>query len=627
MGKKFKKVNKKSKNNNHQKQMKERKEKNKTKNNKENDNEDFDINDESNKADFYLDDQDADLAYDSSELEKESMEEEDEEPEMEENSMKDEEEEMSEHGSDLDFKEEDYIPSESDENEEKEENKKIKAMSKKELKKLMDKVNEGSELYITKFLILTGRLTNPNTEMNFEESEENILNQNKVINNIIKYFIKDLPDILQLKINAKTEEKNKSNNSLIKKYVSILVRYIKTCELEMQNYIFYNIEKISPLIFQFNNFTEVILKLSIKSWSTTKEDELRKIILTFIKSLITKKPKFFEYSIKIFYINYLNIAKEMNLNTFNHIKSLQDDIINILNYDLEKAYTTIFTFIRKLCIQLRATIVDKTTSTIKSIYNWQFVNSLILWSRVIMKYITNQNIYLLAYPLIQTIIGVIRLNSNELYYLLRIRLVILLNGISARSNIFIPTPMYVLPILSSNYFIEKCKPIQQPKFPKEEKKSDKLEKAKINSRIVIYVNLKIKKEELRIKQIRKDLLEECCDCLLEYLSINSNKICFTELADSILKEMRSALKNIYDKEYREIIKLRMDKIENQINNVRNNISNKYNSSIILIKPNTIDNFEKNNINDFSKEWINVRHRRQATFEAVSSQKNKTFINV
>ena len=91
--------------------------------------------------------------------------------------------------------------------------------------------------------------------------------------------------------------------------------------------------------------------------------------------------------------------------------------------------------------------------------------------------------------------------------------------------------------------------------------------------------------------------------------------------------MRSALKNIYDKEYREIIKLRMEKIENQINDVRSNISNKNNSSIILVKPNTIDNFEKNNINDFSKEWINIKHRRQATFEAISSQKNKTFINV
>ena len=622
MGKKFKKANKKSKNNNHQKQQKERKEKNPKKFNKENNKDDIDNQKESNKADFYLDDEDADLAYNSSELEEDSIE---DNQEMNEDSMNEEDEEMSEHGSELDFKEEDYIPSENEE--EKEEKKKMKAMSKKELKKLMDKVSEGSEIYITKFLILTGKLTNPESEMNFVEGEENVLNQNKVINNIIKYFIKELPDILQLKINSKNEEKNKSNNNLIKKYVSILIRYIKTCEQEMQNFIFYNIEKISPLVFQFNNYTEVILKLSIKTWSTTKEDDLRKVILSFIKSLITKKPKFFEYSIKIFYINYLNIAKEMNLNTFNHIKSLQDDIINILNYDLEKAYTTIFTFIRKLCIQLRATIVDKTSSSIKSIYNWQFVNSLILWARVIMKYISNPNIYLLTYPLIQTIIGVIRLNSNELYYLLRIRLVILLNGISAKSNIFIPTPMYILPILSSNYFIEKCKPITASKNQKEETKGDKLDKSKINSRIVIYISLKIKKEELRIKQIRKDLLEECCDCLLEYLSINSNKICFTELADSILKEMRSALKNIYDKEYREIIKLRMEKIENQINNIHDNISNKYDSNIILIKPNTIDEFEKNNINDFSKEWINIKHRRNATFEAVSSQKNKTFINV
>ena len=612
MAKKLKKENKKQKNNKHEKKRKERKEKKQIKNNTE---EELDNQKESNKADFYLDDEDADLAYDSSELEAESME---EEPEMKENSMNDEEEEMSEHGSELDFKEEDYIPSEDEGDEEKE---KMQSLSKKELKKLMDKVSEGSEIYITKFLILTGRLTNPDKEMNLEEGEENVLNQNKVINNIIKYFIKELPDILQLKMNSKNEEKNKSNNSLIKKYVSILVRYIKTCEQEMQNFIFYNIEKISPLIFQFNNFTEIILKLSIKSWSSTKEDELRQIILSFIKSLVTKKPKFFEYSIKIFYINYLNIAKEMNLNTFNHIKSLQDDIISILNYDLEKAYTTIFTFIRKLCIQLRATIVDKTTSSIKSIYNWQFVNSLILWARVIMKYISDPNIYLLIYPLIQTIIGVIRLNSNELYYLLRIRLVILLNGISAKSNIFIPTPMYILPILSSNYFIEKCKPIIPQKKQNEEKKSDKLEKAKINSRIVIYISLKIKKEE------RKDLLEECCDCLLEYLSINSNKICFTELADSILKEMRSALKNIYDKEYREIIKLRMEKIENQIKDFQDNISNKYNSSIILLKPNSIENFEKNNINDFSKEWLNIRHRRQATFEAIYSQKNKAFINV
>ena len=606
MGKKFKNNNKKG---------KEKKSKNK---NKEEELE------EENKADFYLDDADADLAYDSSELEAESKEEKSEEGEM------GEEEEMSEHGSELDFNEEDYIKSEEEE-EEMKDKKKDKAMTKKELKKMLLKVGKGSEIYISKFLILVGRLTNPNNEMNFEDNKgENVLTQNKVINNIIKYFITDLPNILQLKINTLEEEQNKNNINLIKRYVSLLIRYIKTCEKEMSNFIFYNIEKISPLIFQFNNFTEIILKLSIKTWSNSQEEDLRQKLISFIKSLITKKPKFFEYSIKIFYINYLNVAKEMNFNTFNHIKKLQDDIINILSYDLQKAYTTIFTFIRKLCIQLRGTIVEKTSNSIKSIYNWQFVNSLILWGRVIMKYISDPNIHLLIYPLIQTIIGVIRLNYNEQYYLLRIRLVILLNGISRVSNIFIPTPMYILPILSSNYFIEKCKPIVESskKKGKEEKdEKDKLHKSKINTRIIIHLSLKIKKEELKIKQIRKDLLEECCDCLLEFLSINSNKICFVELADNIVKEMRSSLKKIYDKEYREIIKMRMEKIENHIQEMHQKLSNNYNKSIILIKPNTIENFEKENNDEFSKEWINIRSRRNTTFEAIKSLKENKFIEV
>lgn len=575
---------------------------------------------EENKADFYLDDADADLAYNSSELEESNNNSDLEEDESDEGSL-------SKHGSELDFNESEYS-SEEEKQKSSEKTKKAKQLSKEALKKLLIKVGNGVEMSITRFLIIVGRLTNPNTEVNYEDNDEgeNVLTQSKYINRILKYYIIELPNILQMKINKENENKTSNMSNIIKRYISILIRYIKTCEQGMKNMIFLNIENIAPLIFIFNNFTEIILKIAINLWSTTSENEIREKIINFIKLLFVKKPKFFEYSIKIFYINYLNVAKEMNIKTFSHIKQLQDDIINILNYDLQKAYTTIFTFIRKLCIQLRGTIVEKTTATIKSIYNWQFVNSLILWSRVIMKYISNEDIRLLIYPMIQTIIGVIKLNYGEQYYLLRIRLVMLLNGISRVSNIFIPTQMYILPILSSNYFIEKCKNNINNNL--ENKKADKNKnKGKINNRVVINVSLKIKKEEWKIKQIRKDLLEECCDCLTEFLSINSNKICFAELACNILKEMRSALKNIYDKEYREIVKKRIEKIEKNISNVRENISSNYNKSILLTEPGSVEEFEKQNITDFSKEWINIRHRRQATFEAIKSQKENKFIEV
>ena len=84
---------------------------------------------EQNKTDFYLDDADADLAYDSSELKEESEEGSDEDKSYKEDLNEDEE--ISEHGSELDFKEEDYVPSEEAEEWEKNAKKKIKKCLKK----------------------------------------------------------------------------------------------------------------------------------------------------------------------------------------------------------------------------------------------------------------------------------------------------------------------------------------------------------------------------------------------------------------------------------------------------------------------------------------------------------------
>ena len=420
---------------------------------------------EENKADFYLDDADADLAYNSSDLEE------------------------SEHGSELDFDENEYVSSEEEEEEGKNENeeKKEKKMTKTELKKLIQKASSGVEMSLTKIIILFGKVTNPNTtfeadDENEDEKNKNVLSNQKVISKLIKFCIETLPDVLNKKLNDKNESVSLQYKKMIKRYISIIARYIKTCETTMKHFIFSKIDLISNMIFLFANFTEVFLKQAIQIWSTNPSNEIGQSCLSFIKTLIIQNPKFYEYAIKIFYINYLEIAKAMNYNSFSQIEKLQEDIISILKIDLQKAYLTIFTFIRKLCIQLRMTIIDKTSSSIKSIYNWQFVNSLILWARVIIAYADNEDIALLDYPLIQTIIGVIRLNYSESFYLLRIRLAMILNAISKASNIYIPTAMYILPILKSNYFIEKCKVVKENSKKDKENKDNRgtnKEKSKI----------------------------------------------------------------------------------------------------------------------------------------------------
>jgi len=49
----------------------------------------------------------------------------------------------------------------------------------------------------------------------------------------------------------------------------------------------------------------------------------------------------------------------MNVSTYSQIQELQKSIIGLLSINYEKAYIVIFKFIRRLCVQLRATINDK----------------------------------------------------------------------------------------------------------------------------------------------------------------------------------------------------------------------------------------------------------------------------
>jgi len=77
----------------------------------------------------------------------------------------------------------------------------------------------------------------------------------------------------------------------------------------------------------------------------------------------------------------------------------------------------------------------KKKHSIKNIYNWQFVNSLQLWAKCVLAtyHRKDADVNLLAYPLIQLIIGVIRLDFVDTFFCLRINLVKLLIEISQKN--------------------------------------------------------------------------------------------------------------------------------------------------------------------------------------------------
>jgi len=496
-----------------------------------------------NEADFYLDDKDADLADD------ESYNEDMSDPS-----------EVEEGGSELDFGEDDYIESEDEDEEEKQKKpKEHKKITKDELKKLIKKSLAGNTFAITKMIIIFSRITS--TSNNESLDEENALNKPKIINKVTKFCIKNLPEILNLKSSSitlkNTKEPTGNFKGAIKRYLSVLTKYLKTAESPMISLMFKYIDNISELVLGYKNFLEVFLKISLRTWGERHGTMTSLSALKFVKSILDRKPDLFETALKLFYVNYLEIAKAMNWKSIEKIKNMQNEIIEILSLDLDKGYLTIFTFIRKLCLQLRATITDKKSSSIKNIYNWQFVNSLQLWARAVSAYYKKKNcdINLLAYPLIQTIYGVLRLNLVDIFYPLRIVLVNILNELSIKTELYIPVSVYLLEILESNHFKSL---FREKHHTAQGNESDSNKKNKNNSiqnnsythtsrkeiEYDINVNLKLKKDDFKNYGIVSYLLEQTLDSLLEFMSLNANRFTFPEMAFGVIQTLKKIHKNV-----------------------------------------------------------------------------------
>jgi nucleolar complex protein 2 len=478
-----------------------------------------------NNADFYLDDQDLDLVEDSlSESGSQNL------------SMSEDDA-----GSELDFGEEDYVESEDEDVQSGEDQKREKKLTKLELKKLINKCGEGAPMAITKMIILFSKITS-NSQKLESLDEDNALNKPKIVQNLLKFCIKNLAEILVLKIHSINAQGVKENSlsdkssvikNLIKRYLGVLTKYIKTTENAMLAFIYKNMGTISELIFVYKNFIEIFLKLSIKVWADKHGTNTSSSAFRLVKEILQKKPEHFENSLKLFYINYLEVAKATNWNTIMKIKQMQDEIISLLSLDTQKAYITIFTFIRKMCLQLRLTINDRKAASIKNIYNWQFINSIQLWTRVVSKYYTvkTSDINLLAYPLIQTLIGVIRLNLVDTFFPLKIFLVNLLNQLSYSTGIFIPVSSYLLEIIESSHFKGKFK-------EKNVTQSENTTAPDVN------VNLKFKDEDFKNYGFVSYLLEETLDSLCEFLASNSHKFSFPEIAFGVSYNLKKIAKNM-----------------------------------------------------------------------------------
>jgi len=190
-----------------------------------------------------------------------------------------------------------------------------------------------------------------------------------------------------------------------------------------------------PYIASISLLPKRYLRELLKHWSTTSKKDLRQSSFLAIRQMAIRTPfPFVEQCMKGCYLSFVRNAKTMNEQSRSAVAMMAKCIVELLGNDLVAAYQHAFVYIRQLAVHLRNAIKHKSKDAYATIFNWQYMNCLMVWAAVISTYPAENQLHALMYPLVQIIIGTVNLVPAARYFPMRFHCVGLLNKLSAATG-------------------------------------------------------------------------------------------------------------------------------------------------------------------------------------------------
>ncbi|KAJ1342421.1 hypothetical protein BSLG_003010 [Batrachochytrium salamandrivorans] len=229
------------------------------------------------------------------------------------------------------------------------------------------------------------------------------------------------------------------------------------------------------------------------------------------------------------YSSFLEVSRSTNVHSWTHINFMGNCIIELCGIHLPTTYQLAFVYIRQMAIKLRSSITSKTKESFKSVYNWQFLQSIRLWSRMLATYCNvalgnpkdTEVLQPLIYPLVQIAIGVMR------HFPFRLQIIKALIELMNKTGTFIPVAAYLFDILHS---------------------AEVSDRSKTSTLKALDFSLTIQAPNsyLGTKPFQRGLIEETVHMLFEYYSSFALSISFPELIIPAIIELKHISKNSKD---------------------------------------------------------------------------------
>lgn len=313
--------------------------------------------------------------------------------------------------------------------------------------------------------------------------------------------------------------------------------------------------KYVPYYLKSEGLTKKVLKEIIRLWAEASE-KIRVICLLCLIRIYTKVKdgeKRQMIATKL-YNTFLDKCRVTKHESMSMIGFMRHSLIELYKIDREVAFKQAQISCQQLSVTLKNACTHKNEETYKTVLNWQYANCLILLTRLITSHDENSQVRSLTNQAIQLNIGALNLLTSPRYLPFYCHLIENLICLSDSSKSFIPILPQLMRILDKlNIPLEKtvkanAKPNGHPKrrnssassdeegVPTDEDSSedDEVEngtdevvvKKQYNMDLLNHVSL----EEAHNLEYNVAVLNKVCELLLIYLSSQSNRIAFPELA-------------------------------------------------------------------------------------------------
>ncbi|KAL4712865.1 hypothetical protein ACJJTC_011935 [Scirpophaga incertulas] len=303
-----------------------------------------------------------------------------------------------------------------------------------------------------------------------------------------------------------------------------------------------HLHQMSVYMACFGRVSKQSLKKLITLWSTGEETVRVLAFLCILRITRNQQATLLDLVLKAMYMTYVKNCKFVSPMTWPGINFMRRSLIEMFALDINVSYQHVFLYIRQLAIHLRNAIVVQKIENRQAVYNWQFVNSLHLWTDLLSATTNKSQMQPLVYPLVMVITNTIRLVPTHQYYPLRFHCVELLISLSKETNTFIPILPFLVEVLTSYDFNKKHKKISMKP-------------------IDFSCILRLAKSQLMENGFKDAVIERLYALLLEYTANESHIISFPDITLLAVIQLKQFLKACSVINYTKKMRQLLDKIE------------------------------------------------------------------